>query len=271
MPTRIHLIRHAQGLHNVSAANCTLTDPALTAYGRRQCAKVAASLPPDSTIALLCASPLRRTLDTALLAFPNYVPSGGSIVAIPDAQEVGVWPCDHGRPLAVLEEEYTGRGVDLGLVHAGWERKEGRYGRETDRLEARAADLRRWLKAKSREMEGQGDVVLVTHGGLLHFLTQDWAGYDRFAGTGWANCEARTYEWVGDESDAAMRETTESRRRRERSTGLKPDRKEFIKLQKKRLVGKTGVVDEGVPVAAQKPSGAVLDRVAAKDVDLSKI
>jgi broad specificity phosphatase PhoE len=230
MSPRIHLVRHAQGLHNVSAANSALLDPALTAYGRRQCAKVAGTWPAENSIALLAASPLRRTLDTARLCFPKH---RGPFVAVPDAQEVGEWPCDCGSPLMVLEKDFEPLGVDLHLVKEGWEVKKGRNSRGTEAIQHRARDLRQWLRRKSHEFKDEGDVVLVTHGGFLHFLTQDWTDYDRFTGTGWTNTEWRTYQFLDlDDPEARMMETTESKARR----GMmpKPDRTKYVKLQKKK-------------------------------------
>lgn len=226
-PRQIHLVRHAQGLHNVSAANHVLVDPALTAYGRRQCSALAKQFSDlqNNHIVLLAASPLRRTLDTARLGFPQYP---AKIIALPDAQEVGDLPCDTGSPLAQLTAEFSA-GVDLSLVSHDWQLKTGRYRRNTEALAERAKDVRMWLREKCIELDGEGDVVLVTHGGFLHFLTEDWTDYDPLAGTGWTNTEFRTYEFL-DPADptAPMTETEKSRNRRKGSP--RPNRTEFIKM-----------------------------------------
>ena len=63
--------------------------------------------------------------------------------------------------------------------------------------------------------------MLVTHGGFLHYFTNDWNNSGRFAGTGWANCEFRSYQFVdGSDDDAAMSEMEKSKRRRTQSWDL---------------------------------------------------
>ncbi|KAF7544458.1 hypothetical protein G7046_g9784 [Stylonectria norvegica] len=74
-----------------------------------------------------------------------------------------------------------------------------------------------------REAAGKGDehVALVSHGGFLHFLTDDWHGVPEGEATGWANCEFRSYQFVdptGEDEDAALKETEESWQRRQGST-----------------------------------------------------
>ena len=61
------------------------------------------------------------------------------------------------------------------------------------------------------------DIVVVTHGGYLHYFTEDWEGNEKFTGTGWANTEYRSFEFVDasfkDEA-ASLVETIESRVKR---------------------------------------------------------
>lgn len=52
-------------------------------------------------------------------------------------------------------------------------------------------------------------------GGFLHYFTEDWSGSEKFAGTGWANTEFRSYTFSSHEpSEAHLIETPESRMRR---------------------------------------------------------
>ncbi|KAH6640457.1 histidine phosphatase superfamily [Chaetomium tenue] len=253
MPTYIHLVRHAQGFHNLCAANHILPDPDLTPLGNTQCATLAKSFPFQSQITHLVASPLRRTLYTCLLSFEpalqqqNTTTSQGdttakkplTVVALPELQEVSPLPCDTGSDIAALTAEFGPRGdVDLELVRAvaaEWTVKTGesRFAPVMARLEARARAARVWLRELGRAFEREhpgvdAHVGVVTHGGILHFLTQDWDGMNPQAGTGWGNTEWRSYEFVEgtvgggeDDGEARLRETGESwRRRRGSATGL---------------------------------------------------
>ena len=55
--------------------------------------------------------------------------------------------------------------------------------------------------------------MLITHGGLLHYLTEDWEDANRGMGTGWQNTELRSYNFVDEEdtTNAHLVETTKSR------------------------------------------------------------
>jgi hypothetical protein len=95
----------------------------------------------------------------------------------------------------------TANGVDV-LILAWYQRRNGAVSLggglcDRDTLEQRASEVRRWLREKMRELslngdnltsaEGEkahvrGDCVLVTHGGFLHLLTEDWEGFDVKAG-----------------------------------------------------------------------------------------
>ncbi|KAK4043103.1 histidine phosphatase superfamily [Parachaetomium inaequale] len=240
MPTYIHLVRHAQGFHNLSHANHALPDPDLTPLGKDQCAHLARTFPFQSQLTHLVASPLRRTIYTCLLSFEPALQQQqqGStkkvVVALPELQEVSPLPCDTGAaPEALASEFGPGGQVDLGLVAPGWNVKTGDspFAPVMARLEARARKARVWLREVGREFERvnpgvDAHVAVVTHGGILHFLTQDWDGMNPEAGTGWANTEWRSYEFVdgleGDtDGEARLRETGGSwRRRRGSATGL---------------------------------------------------
>jgi len=214
----IHLVRHAQGVHNLSYKKHSIRDPLLTPKGHRQCDHVSATFPAAqrSSIKLLAASPLRRTLYTALLSFPDVVLRGLKIVALPEAQETGLLPCDTGSDPEVLKKEFGTSTVDLSLVQEGWNSKTGRWAADTDLVRERALYVRRWLRDREEDV-----ICLVSHGGFLHYLNEDWDGFAEAKGTGWANCEWRTYEFkagVGEGDEKATLVETESSRARRRGT-----------------------------------------------------
>jgi broad specificity phosphatase PhoE len=228
----IHCVRHAQGFHNLGGGNYNLPDPSLTPLGEQQCESLrAASFPDQTNISLIVASPLCRTLHTASLVFAETLASNennaGKILAVPDAQEISDDLCDTGSDPDVLHKIAIGKAwpVDLSLVQDGWNDKslESRYSPRDKAIRARALSVRLLLRQKIRELMDIGidspEVVLVTHGGFLHYLTDDWEDSDVYAGTGWRNCELRSYQFeedptAGVDADARLVETTESRLRR---------------------------------------------------------
>ncbi|KAL2019199.1 hypothetical protein VTK56DRAFT_9999 [Thermocarpiscus australiensis] len=236
MTIYVHLVRHAQGYHNLSPANHALPDPDLTPLGREQCTRLRQSFPHHDAITHLVASPLRRTLYTCLLSFEPALrrDPAARVVALPELQEVGSWPCDTGSPPEALAAEFGGGGapVDLDLVREGWNDKTtpgSPFAPEVGKLEARARRARQWLREVGRRYEREhpgrdAHIVAVTHGGFVHFLTQDWDGMNPEMGTGWDNTEWRSYEFVGgeqgkdgegeEEEEARLAETRASWRRR---------------------------------------------------------
>ncbi|KAJ9639667.1 hypothetical protein H2204_003737 [Knufia peltigerae] len=230
---RVHLVRHAQGYHNLGSEFHSLPDPKLTPLGESQCADLQRThFPPSSqsNISLVAASPLSRTLHTAYLTFSPALDNGKCpplILAVPDAQETSDFPCDTGSDPDVLRARCAGHSwpVDLSLVGEGWNVKtlDNRYSPASGAIALRARDTRRLLRQKARELSAGGDqdveIVLVAHGGYLHYITDDWEEADRLSGTGWENCEFRTYTFESDfasdgDEDAFFTETVDSRRRR---------------------------------------------------------
>ncbi|KAI1826689.1 phosphoglycerate mutase-like protein [Xylaria intraflava] len=215
----IHLVRHAQGYHNLSVANQWIRDPDLTDLGREQCEQLCENFPSHDKITHLVASPIRRTMFTCQLSFAPAVQAGKKIVALPDAQEISLFPCDIGSDVEKLEKEF-GDLADLRLITDDWNNKtpDSKYYPEPQKLEARARDVRLWLQNLVKDAGDDTQVVLVTHGGILHFITEDWSGINPGRGTGWSNTEYRSYEFVdktGQDPNASLWELPESRRRRE--------------------------------------------------------
>ena len=275
-PAVVHCIRHAQGFHNLGPEFHTLLDPGLTPAGQEQVAVLRESLGPVflSRINLVTASPLSRTLNTAAIAFKpilgqtdaltgNSSPANGSkckpdILAIPDVQETSDYPCDTGSDPDVLRKLCSDQSwpVDLSLVKPGWNQKtmSGRWSPQHSKVEARARDARKLLRQKVRELQSEGiespELVLVAHGGLLHYLTQDWENAFDTYGTGWKNCEVRSYHFVdelenekersaynGGQSDQNyVVETSESRKRRGKEEPM-PGREEQERLFLKTMEG----------------------------------
>ncbi|KAH8429092.1 uncharacterized protein LDX57_006762 [Aspergillus melleus] len=230
MRATIHLIRHAEGEHNLPSAPPNLTDPLLTPHGRSQCLTLrSAASQIHPRISLITASPMTRTLQTAYLAFEPALANGHckpKILALPDAQEVCDYPFNTGSDLPILRERvspaHLNIPVDLSRVTEGWNTKApgSRYYPSRVALKARARDCRKQLFDLASELHDEGvkepEIVVVAHVSILHFLTQDWEDAGKFNGGGWSNAEMRSYDLKLDEDGAgvALVETPESRRGR---------------------------------------------------------
>lgn len=120
-------IQCVQGFHNLCTENHAIPDPLLTELGEEQCRKLRDSFPSHSQIDLVTASPLRRTVYTALLSFEPVFKERKDlkVIAIPDAQETSDVPCDTGSHPEVLKKEFEEKNlpVDLSLVNEGWNSK----------------------------------------------------------------------------------------------------------------------------------------------------
>ncbi|KAF2264696.1 phosphoglycerate mutase-like protein [Lojkania enalia] len=192
-PNRLHLIRHAQGHHNLSIESHNIKDPTLTDEGEQQCHRLSETINDILAIDCIVASPLRRTLWTAIITFQSVLKARPDmkIIALPELQETSSLPCDTGKSLRELKGEFAELPIDWTCVHNDWNNKHsGRYAPRADLVAQRALKARRFLQSRKEK-----EVAAVTHGGFLHFLTEDWRGHDMFCGTGWANCEIRTYEF----------------------------------------------------------------------------
>lgn len=130
---------------------------------------------------------MRRTLRTCLLGFSSAVDAGKRVIAQPEIQEVSSLPCDIGSAPELLVEEFGSEKVDFGLVKEGWNDKSpgSPWEPEMAKLEQRARRARLWLRElgeKSQGVEGEVHIVVVSHGGYIHFFTQDWDGMNPEAG-----------------------------------------------------------------------------------------
>ncbi|KAL2044869.1 hypothetical protein N7G274_002644 [Stereocaulon virgatum] len=222
----IHCVRHAQGYHNLSVANHSMPDPSLTPYGEEQCRQLAKTFPYHDSVDLLVSSPLRRTIYTTLYGFTPEIERGVPIIALPEVQETADVPCDTGTDLAVLKEEMKGKPVDLSALPEGWNNKAGRWAPTAAALEKRAREARQWLKARPEKV-----IVVVTHGGFLHYFTEDWTGYKESMGTGWANVEYRSFIFADEDGDNATIVETQHSRDSRRGTEKPLTRTERLELR----------------------------------------
>ena len=162
MAPTIHCVRHAQGFHNLSVANHQMHDPLLTKLGEEQCKRLQRDFPDMSKVDLVVASPLKRTIYTALIGFePAIREKGLKVIAMPELQETSDLPCDTGSTPEEIAKEFEGKPVDLSLVKEGWNNKRMKWAPTATAIEKRARDARTWLMARPEK-----EIVVVTHGQL---------------------------------------------------------------------------------------------------------
>ena len=186
MASQIHLIRHAESVHNVTKDFSTL-DPPLTELGIEQAGQLVQKFTRFSSIGVIITSPLKRAVQTTLAGFPhvldkrNFLPGsntggvdgGAKLIVDPDLQERSELPCDTGSERAVLETAFPG--VDFRVLGNNWQAKEGTYSADDAAVEARAKKVRERLAEVAEELknEQKKDIVVVTHGVFMKFLSGD--------------------------------------------------------------------------------------------------
>ncbi|RTE75741.1 hypothetical protein BHE90_009791 [Fusarium euwallaceae] len=186
MPPTIVLIRHAQALHNL---HNNLHDPPLTDLGIEQCSALRKNListftestanPEDVAIVV---SPMRRTLQTAMLSLDWLVDRGVKIEGSADWQENSDKPCDTGSPISSVSPNFAR--VNFSTVDALWPDK-------TSPTAQRYAHTKRDILARGRRaLEGlysrpEKIIFVVSHSGFLRvgvvgfwFFNSDYRVFD---------------------------------------------------------------------------------------------
>ncbi|KPM37755.1 hypothetical protein AK830_g8808 [Neonectria ditissima] len=170
----IILIRHAQALHN----DYTIHDPPLSELGVEQCAalnKQLQSVFADATTNVddvaIVVSPMRRTMQTAMLSLNWLIDLGVKLEANADWQENSDKPCDTGSPVSSLTGDFPL--VDFAHVDPVWPDK-------TSPSSQRYAHTRRDILARGQSglaalhQRPEKLVFVVSHSG---FLREGVVGY----------------------------------------------------------------------------------------------
>jgi len=130
----LHLIRHAQGTHNVQSdyRNPAHIDAPLTPLGRIQCAQLQKKLIQERlTVDCIITSTLTRAIQTAQLSFDHQLSRQPiPFIACEDWRETVNYLCDTRRPLSALKAEYPH--IDFSAVPSQhdliWEKYERIFG-----------------------------------------------------------------------------------------------------------------------------------------------
>ncbi|KAM9873928.1 phosphoglycerate mutase family protein [Verticillium dahliae] len=185
MSSIVYLVRHAESEHNISK-DFTQRDPPLTATGLAQASALVETFPDAASIAVVLTSPLMRTLQTTITAFPQVfrkdVGGGAQLIIDPDLQERSDLSCDTGSGRINLDKAFPG--IDFGSLEDEWFVKEGLYAADDIAVAKRAQRFRNKLRdvitllKTNREEDDEGrkrNVVVVTHGVFMKFLAEDRA------------------------------------------------------------------------------------------------
>ncbi|KAJ5710432.1 phosphoglycerate mutase family protein-like protein [Penicillium malachiteum] len=228
MPPILYVIHHAQGEQNVNDSH-HIRDALLTNTGKAQCEELQQKFPFLTEVELIIASPLRRTVQTAAYIFASELEKRQiPVVLVPKAQDISSLACDIGHDAEVVKSEapnlimgvvpsWNPVNLDTSLVDESWNSKEGIYASTLVSVQQRAAQLLSWIYNRPEK-----HIVLVTHGGFLHYLTEDWTGYVKGKGTGYLNCEYRKLEFTedSDEKESHLREYGSAKEKQARPAGL---------------------------------------------------
>lgn len=158
----VHCIRHAQGYHNLSPENeASLSDPDLTRRGVDQCSRLALSFPHHEKVEFVMASPMRRTIQTAMIGMRPTIESRKlKLLLMPRAQETSSKPSDTGSDTVKLVEEF-GDVIDTSRMVDEWNKGEGLWEKADGGLAKRAEELKVFLHGLP-----YSHVALVSHGSV---------------------------------------------------------------------------------------------------------
>jgi broad specificity phosphatase PhoE len=209
----IDVIRHAESTHNTTG-NVYVRDPNLTTEGEWQAFRLGRSYAFMRRISHIVSSPMRRALRTALIAFEDRLLEGKRVLLLPELQETGVRPSDTGQPPDALETAFRPQ-VDTSMLDRRWcyKGQGSKYAPDVALVEARAREARVFLRELAQSGPDDAHIVVVTHAGFAHFLTEDFAGLSPPCFTSYANTAMRSFQFVdlyGTDAEAKMVETQDS-------------------------------------------------------------
>lgn len=173
---QVLLIRHGQSANNAGAEQERVSDPDLTALGKKQ-AQVAAAFLAEHPITHLYCSPFLRALETTapIARETRLTPKVRA-----DIFEVGGCYSGYlaigrkgepGMGAEQIKQGYPGWHVDEAISNSGWW---GRPYETADQAQIRAASVASWL---AREVAPQGGMhALVIHADFKHLLLGELLG-----------------------------------------------------------------------------------------------
>jgi len=194
----IYLTRHAQAEHNVEE-DYSIPDAPLTTLGRHQAEELYSETTDlQQSADLLVSSPLKRTLQTTVIAFRGLRSRLESqdppkpLILLSRLQEANDFPCDTGSSRSQLEQIEEFNGIDFSLLEDDWNSKKGEFAADPKTVAARAHWVRKWLRERPEQ-----NIVVVAHGDILRRITGVQFNL------AWANAEVRIFTFAHEDDEDA--------------------------------------------------------------------
>lgn len=179
----VQIIRHGQSLHNVDRGY-PHRDPPLTDAGLEAAKQIKIPAVPD----LVVISPMTRTIQTAINAFPSILSSSPPRVQIwPTLREAHDAECNKGISRAEIEKKFPF--LDFAECPEEWDHPP----HTTEGATKRAEGVRQRLKELSAT---HNNIALFTHRGFIAFLVRG----DRYD-----VCETRSYRFAEETEKERLR------------------------------------------------------------------
>ncbi|KAI1348983.1 histidine phosphatase superfamily [Xylaria sp. FL0043] len=173
MPPTIDIVRHAESRHNVEPNGGAIRDPHLTTNGIAQAEALGSTYPYMAQAKCIISSPMRRTIQTALLGFSLVIQQRNMpVTLIPELQESSARPSDMGSPAPELRAEF-GYVIDLEFLFDGWWYKNttASYGRrDRAKIAEKARIARLYISSVARTLGDDDHIVVVAHRGSIKYL-----------------------------------------------------------------------------------------------------
>lgn len=157
-----------------------IPDPPLTAFGKADCNErsiTAMSAERMLSLTHIVASPMRRTLQTALLYFAPVLAARPDlkIIALPILKERGKSAASTGSDVDVLKKDFAGLPIDFSFVHKGWEFENMEYlACQCDARAEKAREQLFWVGEDKEKWVGKGKyIAVVGHGGLFQHIVRN--------------------------------------------------------------------------------------------------
>lgn len=184
---RVHLVRHAEGLHNLRN-DITIVDAPLSQRGFDFAEDLGQQFVREhsNSVGAIISSPLRRTLQTSLTAFTRIldtsqypensnlgVGNGAMLSLDANLQEITDLPCNNGSPKVKLVAEFPRLSSEIERLNPNWHIKAGNRSPLPQDLAQRSAMILKQLRetlAKLEDRPGDNDIIVVTHQGVITLL-----------------------------------------------------------------------------------------------------